>query len=269
MAKLCLLEKIIKIALLVFFLIWIIALTQKDQLPGKSQILSPLFEEPIQTKTQTKPFSLVTADGEAFDVRPVFDYELKGLIVSYHHSSSWMDLAHRRWKDYLNLKDICLIYGENISSEIYKRMKFSNRDWSCWTSFSGSNEEQWEQSRQFNEHYLSNNHILAKDPILIKKILSAEKGDQIYFKGHLVNYAKRRNSLEPQYFRNSSVTRNDQGNGACEVIYVTDFKILKKANVLWRASHIFSGWMIFILIVSFFAVNFYEDIQFSRGRSTS
>ena len=136
MAKLCLLEKIIKIALLVFFLIWIVALTQKDQLPGKRQILTPLFEEPIQTKTQAKPFFLVTADGEAFDVRPVFDYELKGLIVSYHHSSSWMDLAHRRWKDYLNLKDICVVYGENISSEIYKRMKFSNRDWSCWPSFS-------------------------------------------------------------------------------------------------------------------------------------
>ena len=37
------------------------------------------------------------------------------------------------------------------------------------------------------------------------------------------------------YSRGSSTVRDDRGNGACEVVYVTEFEILREANAAWRA----------------------------------
>ena len=36
------------------------------------------------------------------------------------------------------------------------------------------------------------------------------------------------------YSRGSSTVRNDRGNGACEVVYITEFEILREANAAWR-----------------------------------
>ncbi|MGZ5479021.1 MAG: hypothetical protein ACXWGZ_05470, partial [Candidatus Aminicenantales bacterium] len=36
------------------------------------------------------------------------------------------------------------------------------------------------------------------------------------------------------YARRSSTLRTDRGNGACEVVYVTEFEILREANSAWR-----------------------------------
>jgi hypothetical protein len=37
-----------------------------------------------------------------------------------------------------------------------------------------------------------------------------------------------------QHSRGSSTVRTDRGNGACEVVYVTEFEILREANAAWR-----------------------------------
>ena len=66
---------------------------------------------------------------------------------------------------------------------------------------------------------------------LSRRILKVRPGDQIYFKGYLVNYSQPAN----QFFRGTSTVRDDTGNGACETVFVTDFKILKRANPVWRA----------------------------------
>ncbi|MGZ5556026.1 MAG: hypothetical protein ACXW3H_09970, partial [Candidatus Aminicenantales bacterium] len=39
------------------------------------------------------------------------------------------------------------------------------------------------------------------------------------------------------YARRSSTLRTDRGNGACEVVYVTEFEILREANSAWRTLH--------------------------------
>ena len=51
------------------------------------------------------------------------------------------------------------------------------------------------------------------------------------FKGWLVSYGVK----GAPYARGSSTVRNDRGNGACEVVYVTEFEILREANPVWRS----------------------------------
>jgi len=79
-------------------------------------------------------------------------------------------------------------------------------------------------------HQLSNNHLLANDGWVNEQIMSAEPGDQIAFSGVLASYSH----SDGQFERGSSTIRTDTGNGACETIFLQDFRIVKKANQGWR-----------------------------------
>jgi hypothetical protein len=53
-------------------------------------------------------------------------------------------------------------------------------------------------------------------------------GDQIHVRGLLASYAS------PGGKRGTSTTRDDQGDGACETIFVRDFAVLEPAHNAWR-----------------------------------
>jgi hypothetical protein len=218
--KIHLLKKILIISIVVF----VVAFLQKDRLPDKSDIVQELYQEPIQTPTEAVPLT-VHQKGVTYTITPLYDYEFYGLVVSYHHSSAFDDYYHREWGDFINTKDICVIWGDNIETEIYKKLKFSSGSWTCYVKFSSQTAQ--EASRKFNHACLSNNHLLAANKEVSRAIKSVERGDQVAFKGFLVNYDK--DNIKS--FRTTSTTRKDYG---CEVVYVTEATILKKANMLWR-----------------------------------
>jgi hypothetical protein len=85
----------------------------------------------------------------------------------------------------------------------------------------------------FTENCLSNNHLLPADEFIAAAVKRARKGDQVRLKGWLVSYGIK----DTPYSRGSSTVRNDRGNGACEVVYVTEFEILREANPVWRRLH--------------------------------
>jgi hypothetical protein len=195
------------------------------RLPDKSLILEPLLQNPVQTSDGVpEPFD-VTRKGITYTVTPLFSYELWGMIVSYHDSASIVDISHRQWKDFINTKDLCVIWGRNVESGVYKRMTFRNRDFTCFYRYPDR-----ETGRLFTENALSNNHILPADPLVADSVLKARKGDQVHFKGWLVSYGIK----GTPYARRSSTVRTDRGNGACEVVYVTELEILREANAAWR-----------------------------------
>jgi hypothetical protein len=56
-------------------------------------------------------------------------------------------------------------------------------------------------------------------------------GDQIRMTGLLVDYAVTKNGQEI-FTRRTSLTRNDTGNGACEILYVTDLAVVATGHRL-------------------------------------
>lgn len=207
-------------------LLFAVSFFLRNRLPDKDRILEPLLQNPIQTKDALpEPFE-VTRKKVTYTVTPLFTYELWGMIVSYHHAASFVDISHKQWNDFINVKDICVIWGKNVETGVYERMTFKNRDFTCFYRYPDR-----ETGRLFTENGLSNNHLLPADPIVEEAVLSARKGDQIHFKGWLVSYGQK----GAPYSRGSSTVRTDRGNGACEVVYVTEFEILREANAAWRA----------------------------------
>jgi len=95
---------------------------------------------------------------------------------------------------------------------------------------------------------------LIKDKRLERKIKKLVAGDQVNIKGKLVNVKAqlvgKADKWEPQTFSwNSSTNRTDQGAGACEVIYVEDVQVLKRANLLSRYLFSLSFYGLVVLIV--------------------
>lgn len=219
------LTKMLKIILLASTVIFIMAYLQKDKLPGKGNILPGLYQSPVQTETKDQKFT-VQKKKITYTITPLYSYELHGLVVSHHDSRAWWDIYHRDWQDYLNTKDLLVVWGDNINSEVYRYMKFSNTSFFGYARFkSGTKPELWSK---FKNECFSNNHVLPGSESMKKLIEETRPGDQIYLKGYLVSYEG------PNVFRSSSITRNDTAGGACETIFVKEYKILQKANQMWR-----------------------------------
>jgi hypothetical protein len=220
------LRRLAKVTLPVAVLVFAVSFFLRNRLPDKSLVLEPLLQDPIQTAAGVpEPFE-VTRKQVTYTVTPLFNYELWGMVVSYHDAASFVDISHKLWNDFINVKDICVIWGKNVGTGVYRRMTFRNRDFTCFYRYPDR-----ETGRLFTENCLSNNHMLPADPIVEAAVLNARKGDQVHFKGWLVSYGQK----GAPYSRGSSTVRTDRGNGACEVVYVTEFEILREANAGWRA----------------------------------
>jgi hypothetical protein len=214
-----------KLVLVASAVLFVAAFFMKDRLPGREAILPELLQEPVQTEDDLpEPFE-VTRKGVTYTVEPLFNYELYGMVVSYHHANSLVDVSHEAWKDYINVKDVCVLWGKNLETAVYARMKFRNRDFTCFYTYPDE-----ETGRVFNEDCLSNNHILPADPLVAAAVMGARKGDQVRFKGWLVSYGIK----DSPFRRLTSSTRRDRGNGACETVFVNEFEVLKPANPAWR-----------------------------------
>lgn len=217
----------LRLGFLLSLLLWVLALWRDDRLPSPGAILPPLYAEPVQEAAGVPPPFAVTVKKRHYVVRPLFRYEIAGLVVSQHRSDSFLDTSHRRWRDFLNIKDLCLAWGDNIASGVYREAKFWNRDFTCMCQFSDMS-----TARRFSMRHLANNHLLSADPALRRRILRARPGDQVRIAGYLAEYGQPANGFR----RGTSTVRDDTGDGACETVYVTDFRMLRRANPGWRAA---------------------------------
>ncbi len=195
----------------------------RDRLPSSELIGHELTREPTQVEVKERPFTVETG-GMTYTVSPLYTYEITGLVVSQHQTDSLFDYYHDLWGDTFNVKDVCIVWGENALSGIYKNLEFKNGSWTCYVRT--DSRETWSQ---FNMDEFSNNHLLTASPKIKSMLDTIRPGDQVRIKGHLVSY-----SHASGFERGTSITRTDTGNGACETIYISEVQILSEANPQWK-----------------------------------
>lgn len=231
---------------------FVFALFMQDRLPPPGRVLPELLAEPVQSPGDLpEPFE-AERKGMTYIITPLFSYELAGLVVSTHDADSFVDISHEAWRDYINIKDLCIIWGRNVETGVYARMRFRNRDFTCFYTYRDE-----ETGALFSEDCLSNNHLLPADEIAAAAVKRARKGDQVSFKGWLVSYGIKGSP----YKRVSSTSRKDRGNGACETVFVKEFRILKAANPGWRTLRRVALW-VFVLAAA-------AAVRFGSGRRPS
>lgn len=197
----------------------------RDALPETAQLREELYEEPAQVKVQKAAFER-TVDGITYQIRPLYSYDLYGLVVSHHRADSWWDYLHLAWKDKLNVTDLCVVWGHNLQVADLAGMSFSSGQFQCfWQTRSQAT---WDS---FSESAIANNHMLTDDPSIAKRLRETRIGDQVHFRGYLSEYSH--NEGLP-FKRGTSTVRTDTGNGACETVFLEEFENLRPGGGPWR-----------------------------------
>lgn len=214
----------------------------KDERPDPDYYDFDQLGAPVQTATQATAFS-TEVNGQRYLIKPLFDYQLEGVVVSYHDADSMADIWHHgRWQDFINVRDLCVVWGNNVRSGVYRDMDFSNDSWTCWAYWPDR-----ETRARFSMTQLSNNHLLSDDEDLKSMLMAARPGDHIRLRGMLAAYANPGNGFQ----RGSSTTRTDTGNGACETIFLQDFEIINEANPGIRTLYAASKWLSVVSLFGF------------------
>ena len=240
-------NSLVRLTLLLSIPLLVISYLLKDDLPDREDILEDLVHDPVQTAVNMVPFEIQTEE-IVYTITPLHAYELYGLVVSHHNCGTWWDIYHHdQWKDFVNVKDLCVLWGSNVQTEVYKDMRFTSDSWTCtyyWPNH--------EVGAKFNHTCLSNNHLLSHDESVTKSLLKTSRGDQIHLRGYLAEYSHSYGDFR----RGTSTRRTDTGNGACETIYVEEYEILKTGNPFWRMTFTISKYAILLslllIIIRFF-----------------
>jgi hypothetical protein len=200
-----------------------VSLYLRHATPPPARLDQALHAEPMQ-KAANQPAFTATAGGVEYSVKPLYEYELTGLVVTAHDSQTWWDSIHAEWNDHLNIIDLCVVWGDNARSGVYQDIRFSSGQFWCYWETSSS-----QAASTFNPNAYANNHLLTADPALAKRMRQVRVGDQVRFKGKLAEY-----SHSGGFKRGTSTVRTDQGDGACETVFIEEFEIIQRSGGPWR-----------------------------------
>jgi len=159
---------------------------------------------PVQCAVQPKPLGMV---GE-WNVTAVAEYHLKGRVLGTkrYHGGPQSELVP---------VDVAMGWGRMSDQAVLDRLKISmtNR----FYFYEWSNEPPIPQDEIVVSS--ANNHVIAANDEVRKLIGRLRTGQILTMHGYLVNA----NGPEGQTW-NTSLTRTDTGNGACELFYVESAK---------------------------------------------
>ncbi len=224
------LYSLVKTVFIFSFLILILTFFKKDNFIQFESPHPDTLLEPIQEQSQLNDFT-VTKGGITYNISPKYSYKISGVVVSHkNHSSTGSMMMHARAEDHINISDLCIVWGSNVTNLDLNAYEFWNGEFTC--NIKTNNSAAWSK---FAGDKLSNNHIITNNPGIVDNIRAVQIGDQIQVTGHLAEYSHNKG-----YRRGTSTIRTDGGNGACETIWVENFKILSPMYSLWRILYSFS-----------------------------
>lgn len=158
---------------------------------------------PQQTNTHAKPFLF-----NGFEVTPLADFSLQALVLSRkdYHMGRQSDLSP---------VDLALGWGQMSEANVLKAITISQSN-----RFYFWRVDTFPIPREHIERQSANMHLVPANTAIESAIKSVRQGQVVQLSGYLIE-AKATDGWRWK----SSLTRNDTGNGACELVYVTAFSV--------------------------------------------
>jgi len=188
--------------LLLFLGIWILFF-KSDIIEYGPGVFAP--DTPKQEKISSpKPFIL---NGEK--VTPLAHFELTAKVLSKENYSRDRGAKH-------SPMDLALGWGRMSDESVINQLEiWQSGRWYRWKT------EKFPIPKREIETYSANMHMIPSSETISSTLEKVKEGDLIHLKGKLV----RIDSEDGGYWQ-SSLSREDTGNGACELIYLQSFEIL-------------------------------------------
>lgn len=158
-------------------------------------------DEPIQVNLGNNAETWVH---EGMNFTALADFEVQGRI-----------LGARRYRTdaaaFLSPMDLALGWGKMSDTAVLEKLRISQRNRFYW--YRWYNRPPIPQGEIVRSS--ANMHLIPANDRVRSVLLKARKGQLVHFRGKLV-----RVDGEPGWTWKSSMTRNDSGDGACEIIWV-------------------------------------------------
>lgn len=173
--------------------------------------------EPVQTEAEGSAKKFIS--GYEADITFKAGYEIDALVVHTKRYDSKVSGA-------LAPVDLALAWGK--TAEYNDRIDFH---WSQSGRYCSWHVDDIDELMPVGdvenvERSASNNHIIPADDRIKRTVLKIRRGDRVKLEGYLVD-VKAADDKGNTFTWNSSTTRTDTGDGACELIYVTKAEIVK------------------------------------------
>ncbi len=170
---------------------------------------------PAGILVKEEPYQKNISDGKPWNkddykITPLADFHLKARILSleWYHIDEESDLAP---------VDLALGWEEMSDQANLDKIDISQGNrWYNWST------KHFPIPRRTIETESANMHIIPANEQIEETLDKVVKGNIIELTGYLV-FIERKDGWKWK----SSLTRNDTGGGACEVIWVNDFKIIE------------------------------------------
>ena len=195
------------IQLIVIFIVICKILPMLDDQEVKS------IPEPYQKKLNYNVENMFVHSGRKNEViiERLADYKISAVVKSKRYYL--FDLSSD-----VSPMDLILVWGEMDTEDLDSYINYSQSG--RWYYYS------YDCNSCVDGDYLRKNsanvHIIPKNSDVLKKLIQVHKEDYITLKGYLVSVHFTENEWK------SSLSRNDSGNGACEIMYVESVTINKQ-----------------------------------------
>ncbi len=190
------------------------------------------FDKPISVETDKSLLDAMQDPIQIDDInKPGITYQSGNLNLIYFPQASYEITAkvmskkryHDGWGSKIGPYDLALAWGKLTQPEIKKFIKYSQmRRFYCFKCT-------WNcpLTTEYISRHSANTHIIPANDNIFKALKKVRKGEVIKLWGYLINVEGTYKSRDVNW--RSSTTREDTGNGACEVMYVE--KIRLKNNI--------------------------------------
>ena len=183
------------------FLAW--RLCESRFVPGPPIARSGIDSDPVQTLYE-KPPALISVQG--WQLQPLASYQITGRVLAI---KSYQDAAAGDLAPY----DVAVGWGPMAKGEILEKLDISQKDrfmhWHYWT-----------ERPPLPEHeivtHCANIHVIPADDVLRQQMGKLKVGAVVKMEGDLVE-ARHPRAEHPW---RSSLSREDTGEGACELLYL-------------------------------------------------
>jgi hypothetical protein len=167
--------------------------------------------DPIQTQLETAdPIKVI--DGDCLiNIRPRASYILTGIVLG-RKNYRW------GWNAAISPCDLAVAWGKMALTGLHNKVKWSQDNrWYFWRY-----DDEFPFDNSFISRYSSNTHCIPANENIKAALNKISRGDTVSLAGLLVWITASKGGND--YWWNSSLSREDTGDGSCEVMYIDQIK---------------------------------------------
>lgn len=169
-----------------------------------------LISDPVQAQLNSGSNKEIIHEGKSrtVNIDKLAEYKISAVVKSKRYY--FLDAASE-----VSPIDLVLVWGNLDTEEIDENISYSQSGrwyyyrYDCESCVDGD----------YISKHSANVHIIPKDSGVLMKLIQVHKEDYITLKGYLVNVSFSEGDWK------SSLSRNDTGNGACEIMYVESIAV--------------------------------------------